>query len=460
MFVKNFIRKINALPLFTSLFCILLFYLPFQYRYEHLVKKLLYPLFSPEFNTFLRIDGSLGIYLTDFLMIAMILPTLISQSLRSFFWEKSRKYLTFFLFISLLSLLHCPHGLDAWAYYPYLFQLLIPTFFFFALSSRLDLKAVMDISFWIIFSIAILESIFAITQYTHQRELGLTRLGEPQLFAVINMPDCSKWALDSFFHTKTLSEEIFRAAGTLPHPNILGTFLGFTLLVSYYLYLQLQKNLSRALFSVGLFLQWMTLFLTYSRAGLIGMAIGSICWFGYFIYKKIPYSKTLAVKTLICISLSFAILMPQIVSRGGILNYNSLAQDSDRGRHIYQERAIKQIKEHPLLGIGFHQSLVVLKENQEKGDAVHNIYLLIAAENGLIGLAVFLCFICSILWHTIRTKMDGKLLTLLGIFLFLLFTGCCHYDLIKSQQGRLLFFISAALLTCYTQVDEKASLQN
>lgn len=446
LFYRNLISKINALPLFSLLFCILLFYLPFQYRYEHLVKKLLYPLFSSEFNTFLRLDGSLGIYLTDFLMVGMIF-SLPSQKMRGLFWEGSRKYLTLFLLFSLISLIHSPHGKEAWVYYPYIFQLLLPALFFYTLSAFSDLKELLHKTFWIFFAVMIVQSLIAILQYIEQSELGLAKLGEPHLFAIVCIPEKMKWTLDAIFNTKTLSIEILRASGTLPHPNILGCFLPISLLITYTLYLQLDKRGVRALFILPLFLQWLALFLTYCRAGIIGAVFGSFCSLSYFIYKRSKGAKLLALKIAGCIALCFALLLPQIVARGGIVNYNEVAQDSDRGRHIYQAWTIKQIEEHPLLGIGFHQSLVLLKESGIKGDAAHNIYLLIGAENGLISLAFFLSFIGSTLWHALRKQMDGATLTLLGIFLFLLFSGLCHYDLVKSQQGRLLFFISAAFLS-------------
>lgn len=457
---KNIIRKINALPVFTTLFCILLFYLPFQCRYHKLFKKIQVTFFSLDFDQFLKIDGSFGIYITDILMLIMILQCLRIDSFKTFFWEGSRKFLSLFLVLSLVSVIHSAHGKDLWAYYPYLFQLLIPSLFFFALSYHFKIKESLTVAFSLIFSLSILQCLIATAQYFIQDQMGLLKLGEPALFAAINVPDRTKWILDNLFHTKHFSHIILRATGTLPHPNILGCFIGFSLFVSGYLYLQLQKKRDRIFFSAALFLQWFTLFVTYCRAALIGAALGLSFWFAFFLIKKHPSIKMLLIKTLGCIALCFLLLFPQLTARGGIVNYNAHARVSDEGRLSYQNSALDKLKEHPLLGIGFHQYLVTMKENHEKGDAVHNIYLLIATENGLLGLLAFLCFVSTLIWHTLKRKLDTISITLLSIFLFLLFTGGCHYDLIKAQHGRLMFFISAAWLACYYRFNEDTAAEN
>ncbi len=433
------------------MFCILLFYLPFQCRYTHLVKKIIYSVFSRDFDSFLKIDGSLCFYLTDFLMIGMVISSFFAQKLRTLFWEKSRKYLSLFLIISLISILHSPHSHEPWAYYPYLFQLLIPSLFFYALSSHLQIKEFVIRGFWIIFFSSIIECLIAIAQYFVQNPIGLDKLGEPFLFAIIGIADKTRWIFDSFFHIKSLSNEIFRAAGTLPHPNILGCFIGFSLFISFFLYTLIQTKRNRALFTLALFLQCFTLFITYSRAAILGLLLGSLFWFGFFLYKKQANIKTLLIKIVACIGLSALLLFPQLIERGGIINYSVCAKSSDQTRLIYQMRAVEKVKKHSLFGIGFHQYLVAMKEQNEKGDAVHNIYLLIATESGLVGLAAFLCFLFSLIWHAMRNKLEPISVTLIAILVFLLFIGGCHYDLIKSQQERLLFFLSCGLLVLYSQ---------
>lgn len=457
---KNIIRKINALPVFTTLFCILLFYLPFQYRYHKLLKKIQVTFFSLDFDRFLNIDGSFGIYITDILMLSMVFLFLRADQLKTFFWEKSRKYLSLFLIVSLFSITRSVHGKELWAYYPYLFQLLIPSLFFFALSRYSKVKESLTGVFWLILSLSILQCLIATAQYFTQEQMGLIKLGEPILFAAINVPDKTKWVLDNLFHAKNFSSIILRATGTLPHPNVLGCFIGFSLFISGYLYLQLRQKAARLFFAGLLLLQWFTLFITFCRAALIGVALGLVFWFAFFLIKKNPSVKMLLIKTAACIGICFLLLFPQLTARGGIVNYNALARDSDEGRLVYQESAFAKWKEHPLLGIGFHQYLVNMKEHQEKGDVVHNIYLLIATENGLLGLGAFLCFVSSLVWDAWKKRPDAISVTLLSIFLFLLLTGCCHYDLIKTQHGRLMFFISAALLACYDKMNENITAEN
>ncbi|HSX12019.1 MAG TPA: O-antigen ligase family protein [Rhabdochlamydiaceae bacterium] len=382
--------------------------------------------------------------------MGIIFSCLSIQNIKTLFWEKSRKYLSFFLLIALFSIFHSPYGNEPWSYYPYLFQLLIPSLFFYSIASHEPIKKFVIQSLWIVFASSLIECLLAIIQYFMQQPLGLYKLGEPALFAIISVPDKTLWWLGRFFQTSSFSHEIFRAAGTLPHPNILGCFAGFALFISYFLYLSINKKRNRWFFILPLFLQMFALFVTYSRAAIFGTLLASLLWFGWFFYKKITHVRALLMKTLLCSVLSALFLLPQLIERGGIINYNTCSKNSDQARLVYQAHAVEKMKQHSICGIGFHQYLVSMKENQEKGDAVHNIFLLIATECGLLGLIAFLCFIGSLVWHTFK-KLNPLIVTLYAILLFLLFMGCCHYDLIKSQQERILFFLTCGLLALYSE---------
>ncbi len=100
---------------------------------------------------------------------------------------------------------------------------------------------------------------------------------------------------------------------------------------------------------------------------------------------------------------SFFVLYEQISERGGIVNYNSLAQGSDALRLLYQKVALQMLGEHPLQGAGFQQlsiqSIAYLDEPAYSSGATHNIYLYLAAENGLFCLGAFLCFIAYLFFY-------------------------------------------------------------
>ncbi len=115
-----------------------------------------------------------------------------------------------------------------------------------------------------------------------------------------------------------------------------------------------------------------------------------------------------------------------------------------------QKVALLMIQDHPWMGVGYNNYLLALP-HYTKGAVVdtimvHNIYLLIAAEMGLIGLAVFLVFCGVVLyrgWQQ-RGTLEGR--TLLLLFLAFLAIGFVDDHPIFQQQIRLAFFLTGGLL--------------
>ena len=83
---------------------------------------------------------------------------------------------------------------------------------------------------------------------------------------------------------------------------------------------------------------------------------------------------------------------------------------------------------------------------------VHNIYLLIAAETGILGLASFLTFLFFIFkkaWEKIKSLAGGERIYLYS-FLFIaynfLFIGLFDHFLWDLQQGQLLFWMILGII--------------
>jgi O-antigen ligase len=115
-----------------------------------------------------------------------------------------------------------------------------------------------------------------------------------------------------------------------------------------------------------------------------------------------------------------------------------------------QEVALNIIREHPWFGVGFNNYLIALANYTQGAEvepiSVHNIYLLIGAETGLVGLALFLTFCGAVIrsgWRQ-RGSLEGQML--LALFLAFLAIGLVDYYPIVFQQTRLIFFLTAGLL--------------
>jgi len=174
---------------------------------------------------------------------------------------------------------------------------------------------------------------------------------------------------------------------------------------------------------------------------------------------------TLATVLLISALVCGLMLHEQFLERGGIINYNEFAGRADRDRVQYQNIAFSMLKAHPFLGVGWGQFSVEMHRFIPEGatilhlQTVHNLFLLLAAETGLVGLFLFLGFVGHSLWKLWIIPPSLQRALLLTMWGFLLWFGCCDHFLITTQQGRLMFFLIAGLSSTYLSALETARLQ-
>jgi hypothetical protein len=390
-------------------------------------------------------------FFSDVCILALFLSCLVAfrKRLREFFFSQETGALLSLVFVSALSVACSPTR-------GYLLQYLrVGHLLTGALLFPLIVHLVKEGTRWLkraflcLLGAGLFESAVAIGQYFSQSSLGLKRLGEINLssepykagFAVLRG---YLWLPESWLLPPRGRTTFMRAYGTLPHPNVLGGFLFFTILATYALYDRQEGSWRRRGVAAALCLQIFALFLTFSRAALFAWALASFFWFAALGLKdgwRARRGRLLAI--VLCASaVTGTLLCEQIFDRGGIVNYNERAQGSDAGRCTLQQLSLEMIKEHPLLGVGYNNFLL-----QSQGAfPVHNIYLLVASETGLVGLALFLFFIGRILRAAWRKGLDAWHCSAVAAFLGLLFIGLCDCYLMSTQQGRLLFFLAAALL--------------
>lgn len=365
-----------------------------------------------------------------------------------------------FLLLGLQSILFSPLS-----HYPILYihflQYLTPfLLYLFLVNGPLEGEPLFKAFSWSLFAASCLQSIFALFQYFLQSSLGLRLLNEHPLNATILVPNGRRSLLDFFSEAREGTGEIYRAMGTLSHPNLLGGFLVAGLLLTVGLLWSNPKW--RKEISVLYFLQLAALSVTYSRSAIFACLLGTAFWF--FLMRKNAQTNLRTPLLVFCLSLALGAFFfaEQYLHRGGIINYSVIAAASDTERFSFQRIALKLLADHPLRGVGFEQfgfRAAPLDPNglylMTKG-TVHNIYLLIAVEMGIFALGIFLCWIGQILWNGFRNRTSFEVKILLSLFLAFLFIGCCDFYLIFSQQGRLLLFSTAGLLARFSRVSPKS----
>jgi hypothetical protein len=468
MTIREKITERKSLTFFLSLLFILL---PFQRRFHGCIdswsRKLTLPDFSlPEF-----FSKKIHLFITDPLIIilALVLLFCFKISLREFFWEGPSKYLTLLFFTALISLYFSITSHYALQYLRLVQFSLIFLFFNFicCVRKRINLISFTHQLAWILVIISCIQCAIGIYQYFNQHSLGLSFLGELDMrhFPFHN-PGKHRWLFDKVLNPAQSSELLYRASGTFTHPNILGGFLFCSVLASFYLFMKTEIKSQHILLISIIFLQIFTLYIVFSRSAILALVLSTLIW-GFLQLKilikhhgfRSPIFRRFAILAsaiLMSSLVGIGIFYSQLTARGGIINYNTVTTYADSERIQYLRMAIDMIKDHPMLGIGFNN--FQLYENPiQPGypghiffSKVHNIYLLIASEMGLISGVLFLLFIFSILKNSWRVPIrpEGSLerIFLLSVFWGLLFIGACDFYLLHSPHGRILFFGFSALL--------------
>ena len=450
---------------------LLLFVLaPFQRRFHGAVDSFSRKLTLPDFPLPEFFSTKVHLYISDFLVLilAVVLLVRFKVSLRELFFKGPSKYLTLLFFTSLLSLYFSITRAYALQYF-LLLQFSMIFLFFNSICcayDKIDLALFVRRCAWAILCVSCFECAISAYQYFYQESIGLRFLGEVDIhhFMFPN-PSKHRWLLDnsegSFF--------LYRSSGTFSHPNILGGFLFCSLLASYYLCMNEESKMRRLLVLLTIPLQIFTLYIAYSRSAMVALAVATFFWcflqFKHLIRKqgiKSVSFKRLAILTSLVVSGGLAgvgLFYSQLSARGGIVNYNQVSQFADSERIHYLSIAAKMIEDHPLLGVGFNNFQLCVQQYLPEDtphkffSKVHNIYLLIASEIGVIGCSLFLLFLLAIsraaykgIFKDTSLSNPQEKFFLAAVFLGLLVIGVFDFYLLNTQAGRILFFGFSAML--------------
>jgi hypothetical protein len=237
---------------------------------------------------------------------------------------------------------------------------------------------------------------------------------------------------------------ILRAYGTSPHPNILGGFVLLTLLgpASLYLIYRTPNFPALMLLSLGLVLG----VLTFSRStwfALIAAALVLILKSKYLGRRKIIL---LMATILMTVTLTLYFTRDYVFTR--LMNQSvATEQISTMGRSWLTGQAIEMIHNHPLTGVGLGSFIIELARTSVKGapvEPVHNVFLLLFAELGVVGLIFILGLSLVLVLKVIASKSPHSILAsavLVGLGTISLFD---HY-LWTLAPGRIMVGVTVGL---------------
>ncbi len=281
-------------------------------------------------------------------------------------------------------------------------------------------------------------SIIAIMQFFFQSSLGgpFWWLGE-RTFSVAT-PGIAKTIING--------ELMMRPYGTFPHPNVLAGFV-LVSLIFVIANFNSRSNRQKILRWLALILGIITIVLSFSRSvWLIGLIL-----FFFFLWQKIKKKFFwLATLGFLAVLTMFFYLLPHFSTNEAFFQ-----------RWQLMKAAGLMIKNAPLAGIGLNNFIVRLPDYWPVTgftywlQPVHNLYLLIVAETGLVGLMIFfwlliLTYKRSLFLADARNKKLFKTLTinhwsLVICLTAILLLGFVDHYWLTLQQTQLLFAIVLGL---------------
>jgi hypothetical protein len=371
---------------------------------------------------FCYVDGILvdylipTVYLTDILIWLLLviwgLRKISSNNLtiQQFNNRSLILYSSFFILVSGLSALGAEN--QPAAVYKWL-KLMEYILFAFYVSKHINLKRDWPTIIKLLSVGVLFESVLAVAQWFKQGSLfGYWFLGENKY--TVSTPGI---AILDFFGVKKV-----RAYGTFPHPNALSGYLAVVLPWVLHRGLKGIKGLKeRGFYLLTLGLGLAALMLSFSRSAWVVSFLGLSSTL--FLVLKFP---SLIHNSLFLIPASLSFL------RRAELNW----------------MALKMFQDHPLLGVGLNNFTVRMSEyGKVSGWAsflqpVHNVYLLIAAETGLLGLIAFFGLLFSVFYLLLKKK-NYLLLVSMSQVALLCFVD--HY-FFTLQQTALLFWLLVGLV--------------
>lgn len=280
----------------------------------------------------------------------------------------------------------------------------------------------------------------ALGEWITQSSLGLQFLGEWR-FSVLT-PGIAKVIVNG--------QEFLRPYATFPHPNVLGGVLAILTGVNLYFVLKSVKT-GWQLASLSLFI--LVLFLTFSRSAWVAFVVLTLLVLAYWLWQN--YSLTTRKQALLLVlffSLPLLFFTPTIYHR-----FQTLAttdQLSVTRRLELTKAALQMIQKRPFFGVGLNNFVVELQKYQAVSgqgrflQPVHNLFLLILTEVGILGGLVLILTLGWLIlnlfksfWKNPSCERFLSLLIWLGIGL----TGLTDHYWWSLQAGQLFFWLTVGL---------------
>lgn len=207
---------------------------------------------------------------------------------------------------------------------------------------------------------------------------------------------------------------IYRATGTLPHPNTLALYINMmNMIFLSFVINDKSAGWQRNIYWAALAMGSLIVLATFSRGGLMVMVSCYIVVIGLSFADRIHFGKIRVVALMLLLALPLMIkVLPSVIER-----FESAPINAELSREQANDAAIAMAG-HSWLGVGLNNYSHAINETHfsrfiplavDRG-IVHNIFLLHAAEMGWVGLLLFILLIAHFQWMAARLifkRMDN-----------------------------------------------------
>lgn len=362
---------------------------------------------------------ALSIYFSDLVILPLIAVYLIKnfKKLPKLF-RKNKALLISLALFNLYLLLNNIFNFNSPITFYFSLRILSFSLLFVIARETLSRPKIKNQAYLVISLSLIWQSLIIILQFLSQHSLNLWLLGERSFDA----------STVSIANINLFGIQLLRSYGTFPHPNVAASFLVLSLIFLRFLSPSKSTVISK-IQKITTILAAIALVLTFSRVGLMVFAL-------YLLF--LVNNLKVLIFQMFAVSIGLIIILSQLLSS----QLPSIAE-----RLILTEASLDIASRHTLFGVGNTNFLVHLADLNLTSLAqtrliqpVHNVPLLILAENGLLG---FLLFACFLFFVSQKVKDKTRLLLFLAILIFTLFD---HF-LWTLHQGQLLFWLALAIIS-------------
>ena len=275
---------------------------------------------------------------------------------------------------------------------------------FIILNAKINFKKIL-----IIFILsAILQAGLGIWQFSNQETFSNSWLG----MSSYEPSDVGVSVVQTIEHRRWL-----RSYGGFQHPNIFSGYLSIALLLAIGLYLKIQKSekdyqnlFYNSFILISIIILFIAILTSFSRASWLGLGIGCASIFFFKLIKKDKndlFSLFKIFLIFILISGMFGFIFKEAFMTRLSIN-NRLELKSITERIDYSLQAKNLIKDNLFFGVGIGNYTLANyhKINKEHPawyfQPVHNTYILILAELGIIGATLFLALLILLFYKSLK----------------------------------------------------------